>query len=148
MRKMWLTLALVAMIALPVLAQRGGFGFFGGGGMTGDGLLANKSVQKELSLSEKQTAALGEIQKKFQDTFREAGEAFRDGDAEKGKEIMQKAGEARTKALKSFRESLTSDQQKRFAEIEVQVANKQTDPNIFKHSGVVKGLKLTPKQQE
>jgi hypothetical protein len=55
---------------------------------------------------------------------------------------------ARTKELKKFKESLTSVQHKRFQEIEVQVATRITDPNLFKHSGVVKALKLTSKQQE
>jgi Spy/CpxP family protein refolding chaperone len=148
MRKTWLTLALVGMIALPVLAQRfGGFGMFGGG-QGGDNLLTNKSVQKELKLDDKQAKAIEEIQKKFTDSFREAFEAGKDGDKEKAQEIIQKAGEARTKALKSFKDSLTSEQQKRFQEIEVQISTKQTDPNLFKHSGVQKALKLTSKQQE
>jgi hypothetical protein len=146
MRKLWLTLALVGMMALPVLAQFRGM--FGGGPQSGDMLLMNKSVQKELKLDDKQMKGLAEINKAAGEHMAKAREAFQDGDAEKGKEHMQKANDERTKGLKKFKESLTSEQQKRFQEIEVQVATKNTDPNLFKHSGIVKALKLTSKQQE
>jgi len=147
MRKMWLTLALVGMLALPVLAQRFGGGMFGGG-MTGDMLLMNKSVQKELKFDDKQTKAMAEVNKASAEHMAKAREAFQDGDREKGMEHMTKANEERTKALKKFKETLTSEQAKRFQEIEIQVATKGADPNIFKHSGVAKALKLTSKQEE
>jgi hypothetical protein len=150
MRKMWLTLTLVAMIALPVLAQRGGFGGFGLGGMSGDMLLMNKSVQKELKLDDKQTAALKEANKAAEEHMAKAREAFQDMDREKGMEHMQKANEVRTKALKKFKDdTLTSEQRKRFAEIEVYVGTKvNKDPNVFKETAITKALKLSDKQQE
>jgi hypothetical protein len=147
MRKLWLTLALVGLLALPVLAQRFGGGMFGGG-FSGDALLMNKGVQKELKLDDKQMKALAEISKAADEHRAKAREAFQDGDAEKGKEHMQKANEEQAKGLKKFKDTLNSEQQKRFQEIEVNVARQFTNPDIFKHAGVVKALKLTSKQQE
>ena len=85
MRKKLLTLTLVAMLALPVLAQRrpGGFGM--GGRQGGDMLLMNKSVQEELKLDDAQKKTLGEITKATADLREKAMEAFKDGDKDKAR---------------------------------------------------------------
>lgn len=145
MRKMALTVALVALLAVPVLAQRGGFGF--GGGQGGDLLLANKSVQDELKLSDAQKKDLEEIAKKATEMRTKAFEAFKDGDREEGMKLFQKVMTDQGAALKKFKTTLTKDQAKRFLEIEVQVATRGTDANIFAREEVQKGLKFTAKQK-
>ncbi len=146
MRKTWLTLTLVAMIALPVLAQRGGFGF-GGNMFAGDGLLMFPDVQKELKLTDEQKKELGTITKSAQEYRTKSRDARQDGDQEKAKEYGDKANDLQAKGLKKLKESLTSEQTKRLHEIEVNVARQFNSPNIFKNTAVVKALKLTPKQE-
>jgi Spy/CpxP family protein refolding chaperone len=148
MRKTLMTLTLVALMALPVLAQRqrGGFGF--GGQTTGDGLLTNKSVQEELKLDDKQKESLKELGEKAREIMKEGGEAFKSKDKEKIKELMDKVAEVRTKGLKKVKESLTSLQSKRFGEIQIQVAKKTNDANLFKREEIQKLLKLTDKQKD
>jgi len=141
MRKTFMTLTLVVLLALPVLAQRQRQGFGFGGQMTGDALLANKSVQEELKLDDKQKETLKEISTKFRE---EIGEAFKEKDKDKIKEISDK----RTASLKKFKESLTSIQSKRFSEIQVQVSKKNNDVTLFKREEIQKLLKLTDKQKE
>jgi Spy/CpxP family protein refolding chaperone len=149
MRKTLLTMALVALLAVPVLAQRfgGGFGMFGGA-QGGDRLLMNKSVQDELKLDDKQKKQLEEISKSAREEGRKAFEAMKDGDKEKAMEIFKKVGEEQTKSLKKFKDGLTSTQTKRFGQIEVQVAKQRNEVNIFKREDIQKALKLTDKQKE
>jgi coenzyme F420-reducing hydrogenase alpha subunit len=146
MRKTLLTMALAGLLVLPVLAQRPGFG--GRGVPGGDSLLLNKSVQTELKLDDKQLKTAGEIAKKRQEGFAKVMEAFQDGDREKGMELGKKNREATAKALKDFQKTLTSTQAKRFQEIEVQLATKYNQPNIFKNESVQKALKLSDKQKD
>jgi len=148
MRKTFMTLTLVALMALPVLAQRqrGGFGF--GGPQTGDSLLTNKSVQEELKLDDKQKESLKELGEKTREIMKEGGEAFKSKDQEKIKELLDKVAEVRTKGLKKVKESLTSLQSKRFGEIQIQVAKKVNDANLFKREEIQKLLKLTDKQKD
>jgi hypothetical protein len=131
-------------MALPVWAQ---FGFFGGGGQSGDALLQNKSVQKELKLTEKQTEALDKIQ---QDSRTKMREAFQDaaGDQEKIREAMQDIQKESAKALKKFKEGLTKEQKTRFAELEYQVAAKTNDLGFLKREDIQKALKFTDKQKK
>jgi len=149
MRKTIFTLTLVVLMALPVLAQRQRQGFgFGGGQMTGDGLLTNKSVQEELKLDDKQKESLKEMTEKVREILKEGGEAFKSKDQDKIKEVMDKMADLRTKSLKKVKESLTSIQSKRFGEIQIQVAKKTSDANLFKREEIQKLLKLTDKQKD
>ncbi len=140
MRKLCLTAVLVALLAMPVLAQ---FGFGRGmmGGQDVNALLGIADVQKALKLTDEQKKAVGEATKARQEAFRAA---FQDMD----REAMQKAGEAYIKAMTKIREGLTSDQQKRLHEIEVQAAIQNKNPQIFKQERIQKALKLTDKQKE
>jgi hypothetical protein len=149
MRKALLTMVLVALLAVPVLAQRFGFGggMFGGA-QGGDALLMNKSVQTELKLDDKQKKELADIGKAAQEERRKGFEAFKDGDKEKAGEHFKKSTETQAKSLKKFREGLTSTQGRRFAQIEVYVATLSHDGNIFKREDVQKALKLSAKQKE
>jgi len=146
MRKVLLTMALVGLLVIPVLAQFRGGGF--GGGQTGDALLFNKSVQEELKLTDAQKKSLGEVTKAGADLREKGKEAFQDGDKEKGQEFFKKAGEETTKALKKFKDGLTTIQTKRFDQIQIQVATKNNDANLFKREDIVKALKLSDKQKE
>jgi Spy/CpxP family protein refolding chaperone len=147
MRKMILTLALGIGLVLPALAQFGP-GFGGGFGQTsGDALLNNKSVQKELKLTEEQIKAIEELTSAQREAMKEAFPLFRE-DREKATEIMKKAQTEMTSGLKKVREGLTSEQSKRFSQIKIQVAAKNKDLKIFQDEEVVKVLGLTTKQQD
>jgi hypothetical protein len=146
MRKLLMTLALVGLLSVPIMAQFRP-GMFGGGPMGGDMLLMNKSVQTELKFDDKQKKALGEITKKQADARGKIREAFEDGDREKAMELVKKSGEETAKSLKEFKKTLTTAQTKRLHEIEVQVATRFNDLNIFKNEAVAKALKLTDKQK-
>jgi len=142
MRKFALTLALVGLVALPVYAQ---FGFRG----TGAGnVLLNKSVQEELKLTGSQKSDLKKIQDTQSASMKEAGAAFRDMDREKATEIMKKAGEATTKSLAKFKETLNTTQAKRLRQIELQSELRRTSIKVFTKEDVAKGIKLTDKQKE
>jgi hypothetical protein len=145
MRKLMLTVALVALVVLPAVAQfRPGGGFFGQ--QTGDMLLTNKSVQKELKFTDEQTKAVGEITAKQDEARKEARPLFKD-DMEKAQEILKKAGEAASASLKTFKETLTSEQKKRFEQIQIQQMVKNKNLDLFKTESVVKALSLSDKIQ-
>lgn len=144
MRKLTLTLVLVGLLAMPVMAQ---FGMFGGVQQSGDTLLQNKSVQKELGLTEKQTEALAKIQR---DAGAKIKEVIQDnqGDFEKIREGMQEVNKGTLKELKKFKEGLTKEQQKRFGELEYQVAEKTSDLTFLGREDIQKALKFTDKQKK
>lgn len=139
MRKVLLTLAMAGLVAGAVLAQRGGF-MFGRGGLSGDALLGNKSVQDELKLTDAQKKEVDKAAKARDEAFRKARE---DMDFEG----IGKAMTAFTKALGEVRKTLTSTQAKRFTEIEVQVAVKNNQADIFNRPDIAKALSLTDKQK-
>lgn len=140
MRKLSLTLVLIALLAMPVLAQFG-FGRGMGGGLDATQLLANADVQKALKLSDEQKKTIREASTARQEAIKAA---FQDMD----REAMQKAQEEFTKVMSKVKDGLTSDQRKRLGEIEVQAAIQLNQPSIFKREHVQKALKLTDKQKE
>ena len=140
MRKALLTLALVGMMAVPLLAQFRGM--FGGGGMDGPGLLANKSVQEELKLTDDQKKDLKAATDARQKAFAKMREDGFDRDT------MVKIGEDFNKAAKKVADGLKPAQKKRLLQIEVQLATKNNSVRIFQNSEVQKALKLTEKQQK
>lgn len=144
MRKLLLTMALVAMLVVPAAAQFRGLM----GGITGEDLLLVEAVQKELKLSDKVKDALGEVRKKAEEAGKAAREAFMDGDTDKAREIGKKGNEERAKALTKVREGLSSDQQKRLTQLEIQTLVRMKLPEAFKHKSVEKVLALTEKQKE
>jgi len=141
MRKAFLTLALVALVALPVLAQRGGRGFMGGGGDVSAQLLANKGVQEELKLTDSQKKDVKAATDARQKAFEKARE-------DKDFEAFGKINEDFTKAMKKVKDKLTSTQSKRLMQLEVQVAAKNKSVRIFQNPDVQKALKLTDKQKK
>jgi membrane protein involved in colicin uptake len=149
MRKLLLTAALVALIVAPAVAQRrgggrGGRGMFGGGMMTGDMLLLNKSVQEELKLTDKQKGEAAKVQKAQRERFQKVREAFQEGDQDKARELGEKARKETEKDLKKVKEGLNTDQAKRFKQIQIQVAGLEA----LKRKDVQEELKLTDKQKE
>jgi hypothetical protein len=143
MRKAILTMVLVGLLALPVGAQ---FGFFGGGGLTGDALLTNKSVQKELGLKEDDAEAVTKAQREFFRKLFGAGKEA-EGDEDKAKEIRETAQKDYNKALAKVKDGLSKDQKKRFGELEYHVAAQTGDLAFLKREDIQKGLKLTKKQK-
>jgi hypothetical protein len=138
MRKLMLTVALVGLLAMPLLAQRPG----GGRGMQIDSttLLTNKGVQDELKLSDKQKEALGEVSKKLQEAMTKA---FKDKDFESIKGAREEAGKTVTK----IKEDLTSEQKKRLGQIELQAHLQFQGPAALAKDEVATALKLTDKQK-
>jgi Spy/CpxP family protein refolding chaperone len=140
MRKVLLTAVLVGLLALPLFAQRGGFGMMGRG-MTGEMLLTQASVQKELKLDDKQKEAITEVTKKQMEAFKKAKE---DMDFSEIGKAMQEA----QKSLAKIRKDLKPAQAKRLNEIEYQQADKNKNAQIFQREDVAKALKLTTKQKD
>jgi hypothetical protein len=112
-----------------------------GGGMDATGLLANKSVQDELKLSDDQ-------KKDIKAANDARGKAMRKAFEDQDREAFAKINEDFTKAMKKVKDALTSAQAKRLFQIEVQVATKGNNPRIFQNPEVVKALKLTDAQQK
>ncbi|MBI1917597.1 MAG: hypothetical protein HYS12_23125 [Planctomycetes bacterium] len=132
--KVSLSLALVALLAAPALAQ------FPGGGF-GQSLLLNKSVQDELKLDKEQKTKLDEVSKKARDKMREA---FQGGfDREKFQAITKEINEEATKAA-----SLNTNQKKRLAEIQLQQTVRFAGPAAFGSEDTQKQLKLTDEQKD
>jgi Spy/CpxP family protein refolding chaperone len=131
---MLLTLVAGALLAAPALAQFGPRGGGGGAGM----LLGNSGVQKELKLTEDQTAKVKEFLEKTGTKMREA---FQSQDQEKIQEVRKEVAQETEKFLK---ETLKEDQAKRLKQIQRQV----TGPNAFSDEDVAKELKLTDEQKE
>ncbi len=135
-----LGLGLVALAGTSANAQ--GFGGRGGGGMGGPALLANKSVQKELKLTdeqvEKATAVATEIREKMQEKMQDIPQEER---REKMPAIM---AELNKEAQKSLKEILKPEQATRFEQINLQVAGLQA----FARPEVASKLKVTDEQKE
>ena len=118
MRQILLSVAFVAALAASVQAQppRGGRG--GAGGLGGAQLLTSKIVQKELKLTEDQTAKLKEWsagqQTKMRELFQSAG-----GDRDA---MREKFTEFQKESAKELAEVLKPEQSKRLKQIEFQMA--------------------------
>jgi hypothetical protein len=134
--KVSLSMALVAVLASPALAQRPG-----GRGGFGQSLLLNKSVQEELKLSKEQKEKLEPVAKKSQEKMREL---FQGGgfDREKFQALQKETEEEATKAA-----DLTSEQKKRYGEIRLQ-QRVRFGPAVFADKEVQSQLKLTDDQKD
>jgi Spy/CpxP family protein refolding chaperone len=142
---------LLALLVATAQAQRPG-GRFGGGFPFGGGLLlANKSVQEELKITDEQKTKIQEIAKES----REKTEAiigkvdFKDQESrakarearEQNKDKLMEIGQASEKAMLAV---LDDKQKTRFKQIEIQ--SQRVD--AFKNEEVVKALNLTDDQKE
>jgi hypothetical protein len=144
-----LSFSAALVLVSPVLAQapggggggRGGFGFGMGQMSEASALLLNPSVQEELKLTDEQKADLHKVREKQQAAFQKARES---GDREKGRALMQAAGEEIKKEVDKWKETaLKPDQNKRLRQIQLQVMGVRA----FADADVQKDLKLTDKQQ-
>jgi hypothetical protein len=139
MRKLILTVTMAGLVCLPVLAQFP----FGGMGRGGDSnsMLSSKDVQKELKLSEDQIKTITTARDEMAKAMRAA---FQDGD----REAIQKAQAEQTKTLTKIRDGFTSEQKKRFFQLEVQSAAKGNQASIFGREDVQKAMKFTSEQKD
>jgi Spy/CpxP family protein refolding chaperone len=140
---MILAAGLAALLASPAFAQgrrQPGQGFGGGFGQSGLALLANKSVKEELKITEDQTKKIDdankELRTKFQDKIREAGM-----DREKMQAIFK---ERTAEGEKLAAGILTSEQGKRFKQLELQIQGFRALTN----EDVQKQLKFTDEQKK
>jgi hypothetical protein len=140
--KVSLSLALVALLAAPALAQRqGGFGGFGGGN-----LLTNKSVQEELKISKEQKEKIDEAAKTVREKMQSAFQDFQGLSREEAQKKFQALTKETTEIMNKAAD-LTSTQKKRFAEIQLQ-QRERTGPALFADEEIQKQLKLTDEQKE
>ena len=148
--KLLLTAGLAVAFVSITLAQQGRGGGFGQ--LTETALLANKSVQDELKLTDAQKEKLTKINEKYQADVKDAG---------KDKDARTKANETRDTAVAEVEKDLKAEQKKRLMQIFVQV---NTNPPmvggggkgggfrignpliVFTSTDVQKELKLTPDQ--
>jgi Spy/CpxP family protein refolding chaperone len=136
-------LGLAVMLAslAAVLAQG-----FGGRGFGVQFLVRNKSVQKELKLSDDQVKKIDEavarIDAKHTEEFKTAK------NIEDKKERFEKFGEIQKtvseEVMKDLGDILSADQTKRLKEIEVQVRG----PRVFQNAELQKDLNLTDDQKD
>jgi Spy/CpxP family protein refolding chaperone len=145
--KTCLTLALIAVLASPALAQRrrpgGGQPGRGGPGFGGPGfLLANKSVQEELKITDDQKKKIEEVNKKVDDAIQEKTKDIEDRRErfQKGFEIRREMADQTTKELMGV---LKDEQKKRLEQIQNQMAGVRA----FANEEVQKKLNLTDEQK-
>src|SRR5262245_16628710 len=123
MRNLWrttLTLAVVAIIASQAMAQRqprqprqpGGFGGFN--------LLSNKSVQEELKITDDQKKKLEEVNKKVADIRTEKMKDLSQEDRRNFEKRRPILAEIRKETEKLEAGVLTTDQAKRYKQIQLQ----------------------------
>ncbi len=123
--KVSLSLALVALLAAPALAQRpGGFGFGGGN------LLTNKSVQEELKITKEQKEKIDEANKAVREKMQKAFQDFQDLKPEERREKFQALQKETTEMLNKAA-NLTAEQKKRFKEIELQESVRFRGPDAL-----------------
>jgi hypothetical protein len=143
MFKVFLVLGLAGVLTGPAWAQGRGFGMFGGGGPAG--LVSNKSVQKELGLTEDQakkaTEAVNAVRQKHQDDFAGLRDLEGEERAQKAQQLMKTVGDEQ---MKSIADILSADQIKRLKQISLQTRGAQA----FADPEIQKDLKLTDDQKD
>jgi Spy/CpxP family protein refolding chaperone len=136
--KLMLAFGALALMAAPAWAQgqgRGGFGM-GGGAM----LLTNKSVQKELKVTDEQAPKIEAFAAETRTKNQERFQGFQDLTPE---ERQSKMREAQAELHKGLDGILKPEQVKRFKQIEIQVAG----ANAYGQPHVQEALKLTDEQK-
>ncbi len=141
--KMALSVAVVAMAASVSMAQRQPGGRGGMGQPEGPMLLANKSVQEELKISDDQKKELTTLQEKMREGMTKAFTDNKD-DKDARTKAMKEVTDDATKSFTKVADGLKDDQKKRFKQIQVQVKGIKA----FEDEDVAKSLKLTDKQKD
>jgi Spy/CpxP family protein refolding chaperone len=122
--KMMLACGMVTLLVAPAQAQRpgGGRGFGGPGGFGGGvALLANKSVQQELKVDEKQADKLNAFAEEQMEKQREQFQKLQDLSQEERREKMQELNRTTGAAIREkLDEILKPEQVKRFQQIQLQ----------------------------
>jgi len=130
--------------------RRGGFSFFGGGGLRGGGfgLLRNPAVQKELKLTEEQNEQIRELsesqRKETRELYSGLGELSREERQKKFAELRPKMEEINKEMEEVMGEVLEDAQSKRLGEIRLQLQG----PRAIASPDLAKKLNLTEEQQK
>jgi DNA anti-recombination protein RmuC len=142
-------LAICLLASNAAFAQGRGRGGFGGGfGMGGPGmLLGNPQVQKELKMTDDQTAKIGEIQREMFAGFGQGGQGgnnqnLSDEERQKRREEFQKRNEENNKKLTAV---LSADQNARLKQIQLWVGGVA---GLVYNADAAKELKITDDQKE
>ncbi len=143
---MVLALGVAAVLAVPAFAQqpkRKGGGGFGMGG--GAGLLMNEGVQKELKLTDEQTAKVESIARDVREKHQGDFAKLQDLDAQERREKMAELGRTMNgETNKALADVLKPEQMKRYHQIQLQAQGVQA----FASPEVQSKLKLTADQKE
>ena len=145
----WIMVALFVVSAVLVVEaqqprQGGGFGQVN----TTNAVLSNKDLQEELKVTDEQKVKFKGVTEKQTAAFKKTMEAFKDagGDKDKLKELResgQKDGEKLNEEIKKVvEETLTSDQKKRLAQIDLQAKGMRA----FSDEKIAKDLSITDSQ--
>ncbi len=145
----WVMVALFVVSAVLVVEaqqprQGGGFGQVN----TTNAVLSNKDLQEELKVTDEQKVKFKGVTEKQTAAFKKTMEAFKDagGDKDKLKELResgQKDGEKLNEEIKKVvEETLTSDQKKRLAQIDLQAKGMRA----FSDEKIAKDLSITDGQ--
>ncbi len=134
-------LGLVALMAVPVMAQdrgRGGRRGFGGGGATA--LLRREAVQKELKLTSEQQSKIEDLMESERENRRDFFENWRDLSPE---ERIKQTAANQDKMDATLGKILKAEQCERLFQIEIQ----QSGPAVLGRMRCAKALKLTDEQK-
>jgi Spy/CpxP family protein refolding chaperone len=153
--KVFVVLAVMALVASPALTQQPRPPFGGGGGFGGPTqLLTNKSVQEELKITEDQVKKIEEASKTVADLGRQRGELFRDRNLsredreKKTTELNEKIAKANEELTKNLGTILKPEQTKRLSQIQLQQSIRQRGPAALTEEKIQVALKLTDDQKE
>lgn len=152
MRRLLALMALCVLVVATAQAQRGGGGFGGGFAQSPAQLLANKSVQEELKLTDEQKDKLKTVGEKIaadmKGAFAGGAKLGKDSSKEDREKAMAKFQEVmkenNAKAMKEIAPILKPEQLTRLKQIERQ----QMRMNLFTDAEFVKEVGITEEQKE
>lgn len=142
--KSFTTFGLIALLAVPAMAQRPGGGL-GYGRMEGPSLLMDEGVRQELKLDEQQVGRVKEMAREIAEARREQREVLQSATPEERREKIEAILRAdNEKTQTALRKILKPEQLRRYEQIDLQ----QQGLRAFASSDVQGRLKLTEAQRE
>ena len=142
----WILAGALAVSTVGAAQAQRGQGGRQGGGTSISLVLTNKDLQEDLKVTDDQKTKLKDVTGKQTDLNKKQSELFTGGrpDMAKMQEIMKERTALTEEVKKATDEVLTSDQKKRFKQIEIQAMGLRA----FSNADVVKDLKITDEQKK